>query len=277
MNLSDLNHFLRPNVSIFVLAIYLIAFLAIDATFSFSYLLLIPIFVMICSASVAFNHYCDYESDRKSKQIYRFPVASGKISKETALMVSIILMIIPLAVAYTFLPITVFYLVLFSDFMIISYSAKPLRIKERPYLETIWNGLGYGTLPFYIVAFAAGKEISLNMHVLGIIPFLVASSGHILLQVRDIDDDKKGKVRTTSTHLGMQKMVYLSKFFVLIAGLIIVYLALIGFLNYFAWLSLATGAVIYFEYRKMKKVEKSYSRLMLAYAIAGIFFFLSLV
>ncbi len=277
MNLSDLNHFLRPNVSIFVLGIYLIAFLAVDAAFSFSFLLLMPVFIMICFASITFNHYCDYESDRKSRQIYRFPVASGKVAKETALIVSIILMTIPLALAYVFLPTAVFYLVLFSDFMIIAYSARPLRIKERPYLETIWNGLGYGTLPFYIVVLTAGKEITLNMHMLGLIPFLVASSGHILLQVRDINDDKKSNVRTTSTRLGLKKMVTLSKIFVLLAGVTIAYLALTVFLNYFAWLSIAAGALIYLEHRKMKTVEKSYAKLMVAYAIAGIFFFLALI
>lgn len=277
MNLSDWNHFLRPNVSVFVLGTYLIAFLAIDAAFSFSYLLLIPIFVMICSASVTFNHYCDYESDRKSKQIYRFPVANGKISKKTALMVSIILMIIPLVIAYVFLSTAVFYLVLFADSMIVAYSAKPLRIKERPYLETIWNGLGYGTVPFYIAVVASGKTIPLDMHILGFVPFLVAASGHILLQVRDIDDDKKSNVKTTSTRLGLKKMVTLSKICVLLAGITITYLALTGFLNYFAWLALATGAIIYLEHRKMKKVEKSYTKLMVAYAIAGIFFFISLV
>src|SRR3989338_7105370 len=277
MNLPDLNHFLRPNVSIFVLGVYLIAFLAIDAPLSLPYMLLVPVFIMVCSASIIFNHYCDYESDRKSKQIYRFPVASGKVSKGTALATSMILMVMPVAVAYVFLPAAVFYLVLFSDFMIIAYSARPLRIKERPYLETIWNGLGYGTLPFYIVALTAGKEITLNMHTLGLIPFLVASSGHILLQVRDIDDDKKGRVRTTSTRLGLKKMITLSKIFVLLAGATIAYLALAGFLNYFAWLALATGAIIYMEHKKMKKVEKSYTRLMAAYAVAGIFFFISLV
>ena len=114
-------------------------------------------------------------------------------------------------------------------------------------------------------------------YALGLIPFLVASSGHILLQVRDIDDDKKGRVRTTSTRLGLKKMITLSKIFVLLAGATIAYLALAGFLNYFAWLALATGAIIYLEHRKMKKVEKSYTRLMAAYAVAGIFFFISLV
>lgn len=275
--LADWNNFLRPRIWLFVIAVWLVAFLAADAQLSFEYLLLVPVFVMVCSASITFNHYCDYESDRKSRQLHRFPVASGAIGRRSALLASIMLMAAPLFLAYLFLSMAVFYMLLFSGFMILAYSARPFRIKEKPFIETFWNGIGYGTLPYYISLLASEKPMAINLHFLGLILFFVAASGHILLQVRDVRDDVKARVTTTSTMLGRKRMIRLSRIFILAAGLVVVYLAAGGFLNYFAWLSLAAGAFIFLEHRRMKRVEKSYGRLQLFYVLGGLSFFLALL
>ena len=117
-----------------------------------------------------------------------------------------------------------------------------------------------------------------NMHLLGLVPFFVAASGHVLLQVRDIKDDKKGKVKTTSAVIGQKNMIIASKLMVASAGIIIVYLALIGFLNFFAWLSLAVGGIIFAEHRRMKRdIRKNYRKLQLLYVAGGLLFIASLI
>lgn len=276
--LSDWLHFTRPSIWLFVLAVYAIAFLAADATFLPVHYIGIIVFVLVCTASITVNHYFDYKYDRKSKQLYRFPVASGKIPHNFAGIFSFLLMTISIILSYTFFPLNAFYLVLFAVFMIITYSAPPARIKARPYLETVWNGLGYGSVPYYLALAIIGAQKTSELHLLGIIPFLVAASGHILLQVRDIKDDRRSRVRTTSTIIGQKRMIAASKLMIAFAGIIIAYLASIGFLSYFAWLSLAVGALVFSEHRRMKgDVRKSYRKLQALYIIGGLLFIASLI
>ena len=275
--LSDWLHFTRPSIWLFVLAVYAIAFFAANATFSPVHYIGIVVFILLCTVSITVNHYFDYKYDRKSKQLYRFPVASGKISRNFAGIFSFLLIAISITLSYTFFPLNAFYLVLFAVFMIITYSAPPARIKARPYLETVWNGLGYGSVPYYLALAIIGAQKTAELHLLGLIPFLIAASGHILLQIRDIRDDKKSRTKTTSAIIGQKRMIAASKLMIAFAGLIIAYLAFVGFLSWPAWISLGIGASIFTEHRKMKDVRKSYKILQLLYIIGGLLFIASLV
>ena len=275
--LSGWNHFLRPSVWAYVLAVLLIAFLASAAPFSAVLTAAaISIFCMLCAASITVNHCFDAETDRRSSQLHRFPVASGRIPKRTAASVSIILMAAPAAIGF-FLPFQSLLLVLASIFMIITYSAPPVRIKERPFIETIWNGLGYGTVPFYLSLSIFSVPASPELHLLGIVVFLAAASGHILLQVRDIEDDSRAGITTTSTRLGRKSMVTVSRWMTAAAGAIIIYLAAVSFLNILAWASLAVGVFIFTEHRKAGNIEESYGRLRLLYITGGLLFIASLL
>ena len=209
--------------------------------------------------------------------MHRFPVAAGKISRNSARIFSLLLILSSIVLSYTFFQTNAFYLVLFANFMIIAYSAPPLRVKVRPYLETIWNGIGYGTVPYYLALAIIGTTVSIEMHILGLIPFFIASSGHVLLQVRDIKDDKKVRIKTTSALVGQKRMIIVSKTMIAFAGLIIAYLAFIEFLNHLAWLSLAVGALIFAEHRIMKDVRRSYRKLQMLYLISGLLFIASLL
>jgi 4-hydroxybenzoate polyprenyltransferase len=275
--LSDWLHFTRPSIWLFVLAVYAIAFFAANATFSPVHYIGIVVFILLCTVSITVNHYFDYKYDRKSKQLYRFPVASGKISRNFAGIFSFLLIAISITLSYTFFPLNAFYLVLFAVFMIITYSAPPARIKARPYLETVWNGLGYGSVPYYLALAIIGAQKTAELHLLGLIPFLIAASGHILLQIRDIRDDKRSRTKTTSAIIGQKRMIAASKLMIAFAGLIIAYLTFVGFLSWPAWISLGIGASIFTEHRKMKDVRKSYKILQVLYIIGGLLFITSLV
>ena len=275
-SLADWNHFLRPNLWAFGLAIYLIGILSVGNYFFVNYIIGGMVAILLCTSSITLNHYFDVETDRKSKQLYRFPVAAGKISKRIAGIFSLFIILFSILVSYFSLNLNSFYLVLFANFMVVSYSAPPIRIKERPFLETFWNGLGYGSIPYYLALVISGQTISLNQHLLGLIPFLISASGHILLQVRDIEDDKKGGIKTTSTRLGLKKMKKVSSCMVLVSGLIIIYLTIQNFLNYLGWVSIGFGILIGLEHRRMKNdVEKSYRKLQVIYIIGGLVFILS--
>ena len=275
--LSDWLHFTRPSLWLFVLGVYTMAFFAAGASFSFVHIVGAIVFILICTASITVNHYFDYESDMKSRQIHRFPVAARKIPRNFAGIFSLFLMVSSIIIAYIFFSPNAFYIILFANFMIITYSAPPVRIKARPYIETVWNGLGYGTVPYYLALAIIGAQISTEMHILGLLPFLITASGHTLLQLRDIKDDRKNKLRTTSAVVGQKKMMTVSKVMVIITGLIIIYLAITGFLNYLAFVSLGFGVFVVAEHRRMKNVTKSYRKLQLLYIIGGLFFIASLM
>ncbi len=277
MPLNDWNHFIRPNLWAFGIAIFLIGVLASGSYLLGTYMVGVIVSILLCTASITVNHYFDFETDRKSRQLYRFPVAAGKISKSTAACFSVVVILVSVALSYLFLDILSLYLVVFANFMVYAYSARPFRIKEKPYLETFWNAVGYGWVPYYLALFISGVAITTNHHILGFVPFFISASGHILLQVRDIEDDRKGSVITTSTRHGMQPMKKASQLMIGLAGLSIVYLAATFFLNYFAWLAIACGALVFLEHRRMKNdVEKSYRKLQIVYMIGGLFFILSL-
>ncbi len=275
-SLNDWNHFVRPNLWAFGLAIFLIGALA-SQRIIFEHFIGAIIAILLCTSSITINHYFDVETDRKSKQLYRFPVAAGKISKKTAAVFSLVVVLASIFLSF-FLNSNSLLLVLFANFMVFTYSAPPIRIKERPFFETIWNGIGYGWIPFYLALFVSGIQINLAQHVLGLVPFFISASGHILLQVRDIEDDKKGFVTTTSTKLGLKKMKRISQGLIGLAGLVILYLAGIGFLNLLAWLSIVFGALVFVEHKRMKDdVEKSYRKLQILYILGGILFILSII
>jgi len=271
------NHFIRPNLWAYGLAVYLIGILGSGIIFKSEYIIGGLVAVLLCTSSITLNHYFDYKTDKKSKQLYRFPVAAGVISKKTAGIFSLAVIIASIILSY-FLNTATFYLTLFANFMVITYSSPPVRIKERAFLETAWNGIGYGWVPYYLALFISGQNLNYFHHILGLIPLLISASGHILLQIRDIEDDKKGGVKTTSTKLGLKKMKRLSGGLVLFAGLVMIYLAFSGFLNYLAWASILFGAFVVIEHKKMKdEVEKSYRRLQVLYIIGGILFVLSIL
>lgn len=294
MSLKDWNHFIRPNIWAFGLAVFLVGVLASGSFVLSGFIVGGVVSILLCTASITVNHYFDYNTDKKSRQLYRFPVASEKISKKVAAAFSFLIILLSVLLSYFFMGQNSFYLTLFANFMVVSYSAPPsswragnrhkllsrfpVRIKERPFLETFWNGVGYGWIPYYLALFISGQPITHLHHLLGLIPFLVSASGHILLQIRDIKDDKKGKVRTTATKLGMGKMKKISGAMVLISGLLIIYLTLQNFLNYLAFLSIIFGALVWLEHKKMKPdVTKSYKKLQILYIVGGLFFLLSIL
>ena len=277
MSLKDWKHFIRPTLWGFGIAIFLIGVLA-SRVYLQVHIVGALVAILLCTSSITLNHYFDYQTDKKSKQLYRFPVAAGKISRRLAFGFSWAVILASVLLAYLFLNTASVLLVLFANFMVYSYSAPPLRIKERAYLETFWNAVGYGWVPYYLALFISGGSISLPQHALGLIPFFISGSGHILLQVRDIEDDIKGGVKTTSTKHGLKRMKRVSGGMILLSGLLIIYLALVGFLNPLAWVAIIAGALVVFEHKKMKTdVERSYRKLQVIYILGGLFFIFSII
>lgn len=299
MDINAWDNFLRPSVCVYLIAVYVMGMLA-SGFFGAVHIAGAAAAALLCFASITTNHYFDREYDKKSSQLYRFPVAKGAISPFFAKFFSLILMLVPVAIAFFFLGYSALYLVIFGVFVVVSYSAPPLRMKIRPVLGLLWNGIGYGLLPFYLALLVSGVHITMQMRLFSLVPFLVAMSGHVLLQIRDISDDKKAGIRTTSTKLGGLPALKLAKVMPALAGVIVLYLAAVNFLNILAYASVIVGILAILEYRKMKsrmngrrnerarriqatrpllhsEVEQSYGRLKYVYIISGILLMASMI
>jgi len=279
-SLSDWNYFIRPNLIIPTLAIYLIGYLSSkNSLFDLNFYLGGIIATLMYAASITINHYFDYKWDKKSKDLYRFPIARGSFSRKFALNFTVLLIILALVFSFRLSSLSLT-IVILGIFWLFAYSAPPLRIKTKPFLEIFWNGVGYGFFPFYLALSTLNFSLNLEMVLLSLIPFCVVASGHVLLQVPDIQTDRKTKQTTTNALYGKQFAVKLSRALIGFAGLIIFYLWYVGFLNYLALVSLGFGTLIFAMHkrlRKLKDVRKAFKALQVAYVVGGILFILSII
>jgi len=279
-SLKDWNYFIRPNLIIPLVAIYLIGYFSSKSLlFNLDFWMGVTIAILMYIASITVNHYFDYETDKKSKDIYRFPVARDVFSKKFTAYFSFWMVVLAIYFSLFLNPLSQ-YIVLLGIFWLIAYSAPPFRIKTKPFLEIFWNGVGYGFLPFYLALSTTTYNLNSNIVLLSLIPFFVTMSGHILLQVPDIETDRGNRLKTTNAVYGKKFAVNLSRILITLAGLIIIYLFYINFLNILSLASIAAGAFIIYYHKRMKLVRdirKTYRPVQIAYLIGGILFILSII
>ncbi|MCE5213501.1 MAG: prenyltransferase [Methanobacterium sp.] len=112
---------------------------------------------------------------------------------------------------------------IFAGFLILSYfySAKPLRFKDKPFLDFSSNYLYImpGIFAFYLVSHSLPSLIIL----LG--AYLHISAMHIFSAIPDIEYDRKAGINTTPVFIGMKASLLLCLFFWLGLSFIVIYLA----------------------------------------------------
>jgi len=168
-----------------------------------------PLFVFLVSTlfimsfTFAINNYFDADSDRENPRRRKInAIASGRISKQTAVFLIIISAIIPLIVSIFFK----FEIFVFCGFLLFlgwAYSARPFRFKGRLVMDVIWHFLGFFT---YVIwgSLIAGS--------IGLISWLAAISigafslvGQVENHIYDYSFDKKSGTKTLAVWLGLNK------------------------------------------------------------------------
>ncbi len=277
---NDIYCFLRPNVNIIISVIFL-AGLFSTKHFAFSIPVIAGLIVtnLLCIAGQTINDYFDYESDKKSKDLYRFPVARGAISLQFAGNFTFALLMSSFVLGYLFLNFNSFLLTILGVFWLIAYSTPPIRIKEKTLIDSLWNGFGYGVIPFFYAATIVSAQINPDMILLSIVPFSISVMGHMLLAVPDIQTDSKNKFKTTPVVFGKLRVLDIATALLGVSGIIIIYLLLTGFLNYLAIISVAAGLLAAYQHKSMKKedVRKRFNILTLVYFAGGIAFLFSIL
>ena len=280
VKLYDIYCFLRPNVNL-VISVVFLAGLFSTKHFAFS----LPVFVglvitnFLCIAGQTINDYFDYLSDKKSKDLYRFPVARGAISLQFTGGFTFVLLISSAVLSFLFLNFVSILITLLGILWLIAYSTPPIRIKEKTIIDSLWNGIGYGIIPFFFAVKIIGAVINTNMILLSIIPFSISTLGHMLLAVPDIQTDLKNKFKTTPVAFGKANVLNIASLLLGLSGIIIIYLLITHFLNYLAIISIVAGLIAAYQHKFMKKedVRNSFNVLTVVYFIGGVAFLLSVI
>jgi len=139
------------------------------------------------------------------------------ISPKEMLVASFIVFIFCSFILYYFVNFLSFLIGLLTFLIGLVYSMPPFRLKSRPPFDVIANGLGFG-FAFLLGWTVSGLKLDLTAYIGLIIISLAVCSHYLFYTCFDIETDKKCKVNTTCTKIGMNNS--------LSAGIIVFILAL---------------------------------------------------
>ncbi len=155
----------------------------------------------ILAFTFAINNYYDIDTDKNNPRRAALNIlASGALSKQTAMMLNILFVIIPLVLS-------VFYswqVCVFCGFLIAwmwMYSAPPLRLKGRPGLDILWHFIAFFALILW-GSYLAGTISLLNILVavsLGMFGCFAQIDNHI----HDYPFDKASGSKTFAVWIGL--------------------------------------------------------------------------
>lgn len=145
----------------------------------------------------------DTDAFNNKKGTYEAKVQSSE--KKIILWSGIVSMVVFLPMFFSITSSELIALVIFIIFGFI-YSLPPIRLKARPYIDSLSNGVLY-TMPGIIGFYAAGgQEIYWLPYLAGA---LWASIMHLYSAIPDIEADTKANIKTTATILGAKKSLIL--------------------------------------------------------------------
>jgi len=111
-------------------------------------------FVSFCAISFGFviNNYADIEIDRchsRKQKTNKNPLASNAVSVNGTRVLMALLIALPLVVCF-FLSLPAFFFTACTLVLLLAYSLRPIRSKERYIADIVTHGMMFGTFPFLI-------------------------------------------------------------------------------------------------------------------------------
>ncbi|MBR9679938.1 MAG: UbiA family prenyltransferase [Candidatus Altiarchaeota archaeon] len=190
----------------------------------------------------AINYCCDTQEDSLHKEkSKRNPITNKEIKKRSAYLFSIILAIIGLLITIP-LGIPAFLICSLLLSLVYIYSAPPLRLKSRPWLDLISHGLFAGSLPFLFAVVALNTEINMIHYAIAFSLFHFWLISELKQHIGDYESDRAAGLRTTVCILGKPGSEKLLKALVLLLPITMLPVFLSA-LNYF--LILTAGFYVY--------------------------------
>ncbi len=208
-NILDYIILLRPTLFPPFWLTYLLGTYYSNSKFGLKSFIGIVIFTFMMGGVYIMNQLIDMESDKINKKL--FLLSENYIGKKEAIYYMLILFFISLPFSF-FINKNFGFFFLLSFIIGILYSGYPFSFKDRPIIDMISNGLGYGTFSF-LLGWSVNKDVSLEAYVKTIPYFLAVSAVFLNSTIPDIIGDKiSGKI-TTGVFLGKKKTLFLAFIF----------------------------------------------------------------
>lgn len=156
------------------------------------------IYTFVLGGVYILNQIMDIETDRLNKKL--FIISGGYVTVKAAYVEMIALWLLAVGLSFRFGSIFILFIVL-SIIMGIMYSLPPVKLKGKPILDTLSNGIGYGMINF-AVGWLLLREFDPAMFTKFVPYFLSISAVFINTTIVDIEGDRRAKEITTGVFLG---------------------------------------------------------------------------
>jgi len=156
-------------------------------------------YTLLMSATYIINQITDRESDRINQKLFLIPY--GIISVRNANIYAVVLAILSLVISFVIGRWTLLLLYIVSFLLGILYSVPPVQAKARPFLDIVFNAIGYGCIAF-VVGWSVAEPVNIHSWVVCFGYFLLVSAVFINTTIPDIPGDKKAGKVTTGVFLG---------------------------------------------------------------------------
>lgn len=192
----------RPRFWVYLLGPYLVGLIAGVATrdelLNWHYAIFALYFTLPANLFVyGINDLCDYETDKLNpkKSIYEALVTP---ERRTSVLLAILIINLPFVAGMIVVPLVAINVLIAFLVLSIFYSAKPIRAKAVPFLDSAFNVL-YVMPGIFAFAFVKGDLPPWQAVVAGI---LWTAAMHAFSAIPDIDADRKANLATIATVLG---------------------------------------------------------------------------
>lgn len=206
----------------------------------------------ILAFTFAINNYYDIDTDKENpRRAHLNAIASGKISKQTGILLNIIFIVIPLVLSL-FFTVEVFVFCAFLIFWMCIYSAPPLRLKGRPGFDILWHFIAFLGLVLW-GSYISGSITMITILVavsFGIFGCFAQIDNHI----QDYPFDKASGSKTFAVWIGINKAYMALKLsFILYIVFLIPLVILFSLDSYLTILIVCGGIIVSVFIPKIKK------------------------
>lgn len=163
-----------------------------------SIILAVCIYTCIMGGTYILNQVMDRDTDRLNKKL--FLLSEGYIPVRHAYIEMAVLWLAGLVLS-AFFDITFFLFVLISLILGVLYSLPPIKLKGKPLLDTLSNGIGYGMINF-AVGWLIVKPFTWTMFIVFLPYFLSICAVFMNTTIVDRLGDERAGEKTTAVFLG---------------------------------------------------------------------------
>ncbi len=187
--------------------------------FTIEIILGLIIYTFIMGGVYILNQIMDIETDRINKKL--FLLSEGYIPVKYAYIEMAVLWILAILLSIQF---NVIFLLFISISLVIGvfYSLPPIKLKGKPILDTVSNGIGYGVINFSI-GWLLFRSFEWSMFYRFFPYFLSISAVFINTTIVDIKGDRRAKEFTTAIFLG-ENIAYVSSTILMIGAIIVAFM-----------------------------------------------------